>query len=730
MKPADNPILFGHRPEPRIVAVEAAANGKIELFQRHDGGSTGAACRDFEPFLWAADLPMDGTWEGQSLSGELDLSFLLRSPDWKSFQQLRQHLSDENIPFFAFPDPTQQFLAASGITLFHELPFAELRRMQLDIETACEPGAEFSNAARPGDHLLAIGLSDQTGWEELLINDSPDPDTGERRLLERLHELIAERDPDVIEGHNIFRFDLPYLTARAKRHRLRLKLGRHGRAVQGRPSRLQIAERNVAYTRYQIYGRHLVDTYLLALHYDVATREVESFGLKELALHFGITRPGERPMVEGAKMRETLDDDPERFKSYLSEDLRETRELAGILSPSFFAQAKMFPLNYQDVILRGNATRIDSLFLREYLRVGHGIPEPPASRSFAGGYTAVFEHGVLGPIGHCDIASLYPSVMLQDRIFPTHDLLGTFETLLRDLRTLRLEAKSRLRQLEKSAPGSTEYHETQSLQQAFKILINSFYGYLGFGQGHFADFDAAERVTARGRELLQGMVAHLKEQDVRVVEIDTDGIYFVIPKDRSMARLQKDLQASLPEGIEVEFDATYQAMFSYKVKNYALLGGDGQLIIKGGALKSRGLERYLREFLREMLRALLEGRAGEVPKIREAYQSRIAERSQPIEWLMKTDTLQDSLAVYQKKIGSSSRGRAAAYEVALRSGRDLQPGDQVRYYITGEKRKVPAHEHARPVDEWDPDRRDENIAYYIGKLDDLVKRFSEFLPTP
>ena len=39
-------------------------------------------------------------------------------------------------------------------------------------------------------------------------------------------------------------------------------------------------------------------------------------------------------------------------------------------------------------------------------------------------------------------------------------------------------------------------------QGAFKIRINSLYGYLAFPFGHFADFQAAERVTTIGREML------------------------------------------------------------------------------------------------------------------------------------------------------------------------------------------------------------------------------------
>ena len=64
----------------------------------------------------------------------------------------------------------------------------------------------------------------------------------------------------------------------------------------------------------------------------------------------------------------------------------------------------------------------------------------------------------------------------------------------------------------------------------------------------------------------------------------------------------------LPPGIEVEFDEQFEAMFSYKAKNYALLTREGEVVIKGGALKSRGLEKFQRVFLEEMIKFLMEGK--------------------------------------------------------------------------------------------------------------------------
>ena len=96
---------------------------------------------------------------------------------------------------------------------------------------------------------------------------------------------------------------------------------------------------------------------------------------------------------------------------------------------------------------------------------------------------------------------------------------------------------------------------------------------------------------------------------------------------------------------------------------------------------------------------------------------------------MKTDTLQDSLDKYRAKIAGSARNRAAAYELALASGRNYKPGDQISYYIKATPKKAPAYEAAKLAIEFDPENRDENVDYYIAKLDDLVKKFSNLITT-
>jgi DNA polymerase elongation subunit (family B) len=226
------------------------------------------------------------------------------------------------------------------------------------------------------------------------------------------------------------------------------------------------------------------------------------------------------------------------------------------------------------------------------------------------------------------------------------------------------------------------------------------------------------------------MIDWLNKHGAKVIEVDTDGIYFVPPEKIDIEELQKGLAKELPPGIDIEFDEQFDAMFSYKAKNYALLTKDGDVIIKGGALKSRGLEKFQRVFLEEMIKLIMEGKSDAIPQLRDQFEKKIRNREWKIDMLMKTDTLQDSLDKYRAKIAGSARNRAAAYELALASGRAYKPGDQISYYIKTTAKKLPAYEAARLATDFDPQNRDENVDYYVAKLNELVKKFGDLVPAP
>src|SRR5947208_9175970 len=667
-----NTLLFGADLTPRIVAIELGETGTVKVYRREADGSTIADVEPFHPFVWCDSDVVDLGIESEKLESSLKYGWLVTVDSWKELIALRNGLKGTGRDFFAFTDPVQHYLTATGRTLFKDLPFEELKRMQIEVLSFENAVVGIDDPGR-GDHIMSIALSDNTGWEELLIVDPKNVEQSEHDALERLTSLVKERDPDVIEGHNLFRFDLPYLVARAKKAKTKLDWGRGDGFLRSRPSRLQIAEKTIDYPKFTVGGRHFVDTFLLAQFYDVGMRSLAGFERAEVVRHFDLCGSDEVSALTGKELQRAYLENSEEFRRRALCGVRETRALSELLSPSYFIQAQIFPYNYQDVIVRGNATRINALFLREYFRQRHSIPELPMARAFEGGYTDIFFTGVARNVWHCDITSLYPSVILQFDCFPATDQLQIFRHLITDVRAFRLEAKAEMR----AEKDPARQHHLQALQNTFKILLNSFYGYLGFAQGHFADFDAAARVTQIGRDLLKKMIDWLGEHGAQVIEVDTDGIYFVPPVKIAIDELRDDLTKKLPEGIEVEFDEQLEAMFSYKAKNYALLTKDGDVIIKGGALKSRGLDKFQRVFIEEMIKLIMEGRSDAIPRLRDQFEKKIRNREWKIDMLMKTDTLQDSLDKYRAKIAGSARNRAAAYELALASGRAYKPGDQV-----------------------------------------------------
>jgi DNA polymerase I len=729
---AKNNILFGYDKTRGIVAMEVERDEGIRVF-RKEGGLLLSETQPFHPFILLSDTSLlegsKGSPAVKRLKGSGDYRYQVSFGSWREMDRVRKAISKKtgvpaghpNSPVYFVSDPIQQHLMVTGQTFFKELTFEDLRRMQLDIETFCPEGYEFPNPNREEDRIIVISFSDNTGWEKVISGR----DIPEREMLEGLVQIVQERDPDVIEGHNIFNYDLDYISRRAKMHRVPLEIGRDGRTARSRPSRVIIAERTINYSRWDIYGRHVVDTFILALFYDVATRELESFGLKEVAKQLNLASAG-RTYLDGDQITWHFLHAPEKLHKYALDDVRETRALSDLLGRSYFFQAQIFPFSFQNVVVRGNAAKIDSLFIREYLRQGHAIPKLEEARSFPGGYTDIFYQGVARGVVYCDVRSLYPSLMLSEGILPKKDNLGIFSRLLADLRDFRLRAKDMAAQ----AASAEDRQFFDALQSTFKILINSFYGYMGHAQSHFSDFYQAEKVTSRGRKLLESMIEWLREKGCQVVEIDTDGIYFVPGLDITTARqeenLVRELSDSMPEGIIVEYGGRYKAMFSYKIKNYALLDYDGKLTIKGSGLRSRGLEKFQRAFLEEMISRLLADQKAKIPHLFQQYMERMFLHQWDIKMFMKTEMLQESLERYREKVHNKARNRSAAYELALRSQKRYQPGDQISYYVTGDSEKVQVYDHCKLAREWDPSHPDENVQYYQKKLRDLYKKFSMF----
>ena len=167
-------------------------------------------------------------------------------------------------------------------------------------------------------------------------------------------------------------------------------------------------------------------------------------------------------------------------------------------------------------------------------------------------------------------------------------------------------------------------------------------------------------------------------------------------------------------------------MFSYKMKTYALLDDRGRLRLKGSAFRSRGLEPFQRRIIEEIVQRLVMGHREQVRAVIDRWLEDFAFHRVEPRAFARTETLQDSIEAYREKVRAGARSTSAAYELADASGRPVQPGDQVSFYVAGRGVNVAVNEHAKLASLWDPKRPDENVEYYQAKVAEIWARFRPF----
>src|SRR5437667_9474537 len=191
-----------------------------------------------------------------------------------------------------------------GRVYFRGMVYDDLHRLQFDLETtSLDPHR---------GRIFMVSMRDNRGLTMTI--DAPTPGE-EAELISSLCALISERDPDVIENHNLFGFDLPFLEQRASILGIPLILGRAGgpQNLERREETLAIGPEARRRVRYSVAGRELIDTLDAVRRYDFVVRDLPSHGLKDVARYFGIASP-ERVYLEGATIFHTYRKDPELLR--------------------------------------------------------------------------------------------------------------------------------------------------------------------------------------------------------------------------------------------------------------------------------------------------------------------------------------------------------------------------------------------------------------------------------
>jgi DNA polymerase, archaea type len=681
-----------------LVAIEPAKGGVWRYVR--DGDSVKREYDPYRPWLLAPSDRSHFLFDKpyRLLEGDGFYNRKIDYAEWKDFY-LAYSLSDkEENKVLIYTSATKNYLMDRGEKLFDGAGFDDPVRLVLDIETG---GLDPATAP-----VFMIALLDNRGREEVLVGDEYD-------ILRRLVAVVDDIDPDVIEGHNLIGFDLPFILARMGRHSITPALGRNnGVARIGRLRKMMVGPNERMYQPVFIPGRHVVDTYIQVQKYDSQIMRLSSYGLKAVAREYGIDEP-DRIELDREKILDIYKRDPRYVETYALQDVRETKRLAEIILPVEFMQCQYVPDGYQGVTVVGNGEKWNSLLISKYLRASHSIPARQTPASYVGGLVEVHRQGIIGRVVKADVESLYPSLMLTKKIQPSSDVLNVMLPLLTELKEKRIEAK---RKMSASEGSVKEYWD--GFQQSAKILINSAYGFMG-GPFHFGDWQAAERVTLGGREVVARVRDEIAARGGEVVEVDTDGVIFVPPSGCEDKLGEEEFVSlvgqTLPDGIVLAHDGRYKGMLSLRMKNYVLLSYDDKLTIKGASLKSRSAEKFGKEFLEYAIRSLFSERVGDVGARYRDLLGRIYHGR------MGLEEIQTRVRITDKTFTSGAKARLGT---ALAGG---SVGDHALVYEREDGSIGLAEEYAGDYDRLHYMQR---LHAYASRLKDVLPAFETDYPRP
>jgi DNA polymerase, archaea type len=673
--------LFGDDQTTGIVAVERAGESAVRVYRRVNG-FVREEREELRPWLLTAEpdasqlVGMDAIEE---LEGDRVFRCRLVFSSWSAWGDAYRFARDNGIPIVTFPSPVEQYLVNSGRGLFRGMQFDELKRVQLDIETlGLDP---YQDAAA----IVMVTLAVNGSQPVVLRGD----ELAEPELIDALESWLQDIDPDVIEGHNLYNFDLPFLIERARRYGRALRWGRDGSPVrQGGEQRFKAGARTIPYVAAYVYGRHIIDTYQQLQRFDAAG-QLDTYALKPAMRALGLDR-SDRTHVDGWDIAEAWRERRDDLVRYAIDDVLDVSVLSELALPTEFYQTQLLPRSLQSVATGGPGEKINDIFVRAYVSAKQSVPAPSPPQDYPGGYAEVLRTGRFAPIVKTDVESLYPSIMLANQIAPQSDQLGIFLPALSLLTERRLAAKR-----EEQQTTGKEQARWRGIQSSLKVLINSFYGYLGYSRGYFNDYSAATRVTTIGQEIVRTIVDELEKYGAAPIEVDTDGVFFQPPPtvrtEDDELRLVERLSAALPSGIRLAHDGRFAGMLSLKLKNYALLGYDGRVYLKGSSLRSRREEAFLRRFVQDAVAHLLDPDGH--GNIRDFYLS-AAERIQqglltPAE-LSRTETITDQTfrSESNRRLAEAVEGERIGERVLVYQrvdgtiGRTVQyAGDEDRNYL-------------------------------------------------
>jgi DNA polymerase delta subunit 1 len=602
----------------------------------------------------------------------------------------------------------------------------------------------------------------------------------EREMLMAFKEYLMEKDIDIITGWNIFGFDLEYIMKRAvmtkcdqsfyemskmKNHSCELVYKKLSSSALG-DNALKILP---------MPGRFIFDLF----HEVKKGYKLDSYKLDNVSkLYLGDNKIDMPPKEMFARF---VEEDPVKLREVAEYCIKDTllphrllSKLSILVNLLEMAKATWVPLCY--LVERGQQIKVFSLLTKKAREMGFMVPTISWGQYSADGYEGATvldaqKGAYYRPITALDFEGLYPSIMMAHNLcyssmvmdskyenIPgvTYETFGFYKfaqdvpsllpSILLELKQFRKQAKKDMAQ---STGALKEMYNGKQL--AYKVSMNSVYGFTGASKGMLPCVQIASTVTLKGRSMIDETKAYVEKNfpgaKVRYGDTDSVMVEFDVGNrtgkeaieysweigERAANECTKLFKA--PNNLELE--KVYCPYFLYSKKRYAAKlwtkGKDGNMNmdyidVKGLQLVRRDNTPHMREVCKELLDVVLESSDTGPPKelaLQRAIE--LIEGDVPNEKLILSQGLSDSYKAKGFTVSINSPDITdinQAHVQVVRKMRERQPGsepqsgDRVPYILidTGDPKAKAFEKSEDPKYAKDNNLKVDYNYYFINKF--------------
>ena len=695
---------------------------------------------------------------------------------------IRSHLANVDMDLFCNDWTTLKPVARDDVA-----PFVVA---SVDIECNSSTG-KFPDANIPRDACFQIAISlckfgsDEPYDKTCLCYKQTDPNlegsnilsfSTEKEMLEAFHKYLHKKDVDIITGWNIFGFDMEYIYKRAQINGCHYSFFNLGK-LKDTESELVIKKLSSSALGDNLLkllpmsGRFIFDMF----HEIKKGYKLDSYKLDNVSkLYLGDQKIDMAPKEMFARYRE---EDPVKLREVAEYCIKDTllphklmKKLCTLLNLVEMAKATWVPANF--LVERGQQIKVFSQLTKKARELGFmvptirygAIPEEP----YEGATVLDAQKGAYyTPITALDFEALYPSIMMAHNLCYSSYVMDekkygnvpgiTYETFHVADRTYKfaqdvpsllpailLELKQFRKQAKRDMANATGFMKEvyNGKQLAYKISMNSVYGFTGAGKGILPCVPIASTTTCKGRSMIEEtknyVEANFPGAKVRYGDTDSVMVEFDVGDRKGEdavayswevgERAAEECSALFKKPNNLELEKVYWPYFLYSKKRYAAKlwtkGKDDKMHmdyidIKGLQVVRRDNTPHVREVCKELLDVVLTSSDPGPPKdLAKERAIELLSGDVPNDKLILSQGLSDTYKVGGKNVSvtspesiniNQSHVQVVTKMRERKPGSEPQSGDRVPYLLTKtedpkakayEKAEDPKYveEHGIPVD--------------------------------